>query len=118
MVDSRSDARMLARLAAAAGLLAVALAGCSGAPAARDLLDDGAGLPEGSALDAAPTATAPTWSVGQYWDHRWYFGPQDTTGFVVKAIVVENGSTGYRLATDEAVDAASHASFYFHDQGT
>lgn len=107
---------MLARLAVLLGLLAATLAGCSDPPAVDDLVgDDDAGDVD---LAAVTTAQAPVWSIGQYWDHRWYFGPQDTSGFVVKAIVVENGSNGYRLATDEAIDAASHASFYFHDQGT
>lgn len=111
---------MLGRLLAATLLLSsLALAGCSDAPEAtgdepplpREGVEDCQGdCPVGEAL-------APAWKVGQWWDHHWYFGPEDSTGFVVKAIVVAKGSAGYQLATDEVIDAASHAAFYFHDQG-
>lgn len=107
---------MFARLAAVAGFLVMALAGCSDAPGTDSLLDD-APVTSANELGTTALAAAPQWAVGQSWDHHWYFGPQDTQGFVVKAIVVENSSAGYRLATDEPSDAASHASFYFHDQG-
>ena len=92
-------------------------AGCSDVPDAGQL-GDLAGAPTGQdAAGEAVAQAAPTWRVGQWWDHHWYFGPQDSTGFVVRSIVVGN-SSGYRLATDEVIDAASHAAFYFHDLGT
>jgi hypothetical protein len=70
-----------------------------------------------AAMEGHAMAMAPAWQVGQWWTHHWYFSPQDTTGFTVKAIVVANETGGLRLATDDRLDAASHASFYFHDQG-
>jgi hypothetical protein len=111
-MDAPGRCRVLATAA-----MTFLLAGCAGRTAveAPGLVDGPAGLD--GMLAGSGNATAPTWSVGQWWDHHWYFGPADTVGFVVKAIVVENGTDGYRLATDEAVDAASHAAFYFHDQG-
>jgi hypothetical protein len=116
---------MIPRLLLAAALVA-ALAGCSDAPAATgtdpaaDAADAANGAGPGHSADGMAHAeqAAPAWQVGQWWDHHWYFGPQDTQGFMVKAIVVGNDSAGWRLATDEAIDAASHAAFYFHDQGT
>jgi hypothetical protein len=107
-----------------AALLAVAaaLAGCTGGPAAPgDVAGPGSDdHPSGHAVteEGHPLEAAPAWQVGQWWDHRWYFTPADTAGFTVKSIVVGNGSDGHRLATDEAIDAASHAAFYFHDLGT
>lgn len=114
-------ARAVAPLLAFA-LLATLLAGCSGggsAPAEGALPQggddqDGAG---GAGDAAGSRAEAPWWRVGQWWDHHWFFGPQDTQGFTVKSIVTANATDGWHLATDEAADAASHAAFYFHDLG-
>jgi hypothetical protein len=99
-------------------LLAMALAGCAAkTPAPTADATNPTGTMSPAAMGAMP-GMAPHWKVGQWWSHHWYFSPQDTTGFMVKAIVVSNGTDGYRLATDEVIDAASHAAFYFHDQGT
>jgi hypothetical protein len=110
---------LLATLAAL--LVAAAFAGCSGKPDATGSAS-GADSGQPAAMDMAGGAhaeqAAPAWQVGQWWDHHWYFGAQDTTGFAVKAIVVAQGGDGFRLATDDPLDAASHAAFYFHDQGT
>lgn len=108
---------MLARALVALTLLAVALSGCSDKePAPVEALQPVA--PGVTAdVDGILSAAAPVWSVGESWDHHWYFGPQDTTGFTVKSIVVSNGTEGYRLATDSAHNAMSHAAFYFHDLG-
>jgi hypothetical protein len=106
---------MLARPTAVAFLLLVALAGCSDAPKADDVADASPDATAGAQV--ASLGVAPAWSVGESWDHHLYFGPQDTTGVLVRAIVVSNGTDGYRLATDEAIDAATHAAFYLHDQG-
>jgi hypothetical protein len=108
---------MLARALVAVSVLALLLSGCASktaAPATGALPSTGPGAMTG--MDANH-AMAPQWKVGQWWDHHWYFGPQDTTGFMVKSIVVSNGTDGMRLATDDPLDAASHSSFYFHDQG-
>lgn len=104
-----------------AAVLVAALAGCSGKPADAGLATGaggGGGGPASMADGAHAEQAAPAWQVGQWWDHHWFFGPQDTTGFSVKAIVVENGSAGRLLATDDLDTAAQHAAFYFHDQGT
>lgn len=109
-----------ARAAFAAAVLAL-LAGCAAKPPPADA-SGSTGSGSSGSHDAMAgmeaMAHAPPWKVGQWWLHHWYFGAQDTTGFTVKAVVAANGTDGYRLATDEAVDAASHAAFYFHDQGT
>lgn len=114
---------MIPRLLLAAAFVAAALAGCSSPPAATgtDPAADAAGgtgssHPAGGMMHAEQAA--PAWQVGQWWDHHWYFGPQDTQGFVLKTIVASNGSAGWRLATDQAEAAAEHAAFYFHDEGT
>lgn len=120
-VGGPGSCAMFARLLVAVSIVA-ALAGCSGeAPPAAAAAGSDAGehsghplSPEGHAQQAAPA-----WQVGQWWEHQWSFSPQDTSGgFLVKSVVVANGSAGFTLAADEAVDAASHAAFYFNDLGT
>src|SRR4051812_45748296 len=100
-------------------LLALALSGCAAKappPAAAPAGSGSHSMAPGEM--AAMPGTAPQWKVGQWWSHHWYFSANDTQGFMVKAIVVSAGADGARLATDNALDAASHAAFYFDDQGT
>jgi hypothetical protein len=58
---------------------------------------------------------APEWKVGQQWKHDWKIGT--TTSFSVNAIVVENTSSEYVVATDVLANAAFASAFFFMDIG-
>lgn len=109
---------MLDRAALAMALVALSLAGCaSETPAAEDGLDGGPDDP-GSGTPAAVTGEAPTWQVGQWWDHKWFFGSTASEPFTVKTIVAEDLGSSFLVATDDNLTAAFHAAFLFPTLGT
>jgi hypothetical protein len=107
---------MLPRIALATALLAVALAGCS----SDETLGTDATVPtgpDGLAAPAAADGSAPVWKVGQWWDHKWFFGSTATEPFTVKTIVAEDRGVGWFVATDESLTSAFHAAFIFPTLG-
>lgn len=114
-------------LAALAVLLAasLALAGCSGGPAATTGPDgqavDADGRPvdaDGRPLPAPAHILAPQWQVGQAWTHAWSFGASEGEDFVATSVVAAADATGYTVATPDRQAAAVHGAFVFPTLGT
>ncbi|HJQ93230.1 MAG TPA: hypothetical protein VJ874_02970, partial [Candidatus Thermoplasmatota archaeon] len=57
------------------------------------------------------------WSVGQWWDHKWFFGSTATEPFTVKTIVAEDQGASFLLATDDNLTSAFHGAFLFPTLG-
>ena len=70
--------------------MALSLAGCaSDEPTTSD--PDAVVPGDQSALPSANVnGSAPTWSVGQWWDHKWFFGSTASEAFTVKTLVAED----------------------------
>lgn len=100
----------------------VALAGCASEqpPAAADDPAapgiDGAG--DGGTTAAGPDGSAPTWTVGQWWDHKWFFGTTASDPFTVKTIVAEDQGPAWLVATDDSLTSAIHGAFLLPTLGT
>jgi hypothetical protein len=112
MQDAASSNSMLPRLALLLAVVGVAFAGCAsnedpGPAGDATTPGDGAADP----LTGGPDGSAPTWSVGQWWDHKWFFGSTATEAFTVKAIVAEDKGSAWVMATDDNVTSAIHAAF-------
>ena len=109
---------MLSRTFLALALVASLFAGCSDAPSspqadpALEPFDDPGG--PASVLDGS----APEWTVGQWWDHKWFFGTTASDPFTVKTIVAEDLGSSFLLATDDNLTSAFHGAFLFPTLGT
>lgn len=103
----------------ASGLLPalLLLAGCSGSPPSGG----GASTTDPSATGMptdALTAEAPTWVVGQSWEHNWSFKDPTIGTFDIKTVVAKETDVGMLLGVPDATTAAFHAAFFFPDLGT
>jgi hypothetical protein len=117
MVTPSSSSAMLARTALAVVLMVTLLAGCASKdpPAVEDaMLVDGG---DGGTTPLAVDGNAPTWQVGQWWDHKWFFGSTATDPFTVKTIVAEDKGPSWVVATDNGLTSAIHAAFVFPTLG-
>ncbi|MHB1260495.1 MAG: hypothetical protein ACYC2H_02140 [Thermoplasmatota archaeon] len=98
-------------------LMAALLAGCASPQdpptAGPTTAPDG----NGPAAVAAANGTAPVWTIGQWWDHKWFLGSTATEAFTVKTIVAEDKGESWVVATDNNVTSAIHAAFLFPTLG-
>ncbi|HUR26351.1 MAG TPA: hypothetical protein VM327_10105 [Candidatus Thermoplasmatota archaeon] len=114
---------MLVRTALAVSLLALGLAGCSSDPPAADdgtptpADGSGSGPGPGAGDGAAVDGSAPQWTVGQWWDHKWFFGTTASEPFTVKTIVAEDLGPSFLVATDDNLTSALHGAFLFPTLG-
>lgn len=97
-------------------LLAMLLSGCAGgdAPAGAPPAPTADGLP-GERL--AHNGSAPSWTVGQWWDHKWFFGTTASEPFTVKTVVAEGRGASVLVATDDPLTSALHGAFIFPTLG-
>lgn len=111
---------MIPRTAALLAILATSLAslaGCASDPPAADAEGD-APTPTGAdGLPATVDGSAPQWEVGQWWDHKWFFGSTASEPFTVKTIVAEDLGSSFLVATDDNLTSAFHAAFLFPTLG-
>jgi hypothetical protein len=121
MHDAASSEAMLARPALLLALLAlgaVAFAGCASEEPSAGTGDTPAPAGEtGDQAASGPDGSAPEWAVGQWWDHKWFFGSTASDPFTVKTIVAEDKGSSWLVATDDALTSALHAAFLFPTLG-